>query len=61
MWHDLFVALAMVLVIEGILPFLSPGGTRRTMLSMAQLSNPQLRNGGLMLMSLGLLALYFIK
>ncbi|MFV1996372.1 MAG: DUF2065 domain-containing protein [Acidiferrobacterales bacterium] len=61
MWHDLLVALAMVLVIEGILPFLSPGGARRTMLSMAQLTNPQLRNGGLMLMGLGLLTLYFIK
>lgn len=61
MWHNLLVALALVLIIEGILPFLSPDGTRRTMLSMAQLSNSQLRKGGLILMGLGLLALYFIK
>lgn len=61
MWHDLLVALALILVIEGILPFLSPGGTRRTLLSMAQLSDTQLRNGGLMVMGLGLLALYLIK
>ena len=61
MWHDLLVALALILVIEGILPFLSPDGARRTMLSMAQLSDAQLRNGGLMLMGLGLLALYLIK
>ena len=61
MWHDLLVALALLLVIEGILPFLSPDGTRRTMLSMVRLSNSQLRNGGLVLMGLGLLALYFIK
>lgn len=61
MWHDLLVALAMILVLEGILPFLSPGGTRRTLLSMAQLSDPQLRSGGLLLMGLGLLALFFIK
>ena len=58
---DLLVALALLLVIEGILPFLSPDGTRRTMLSMVRLSNSQLRNGGLVLMGLGLLALYFIK
>jgi uncharacterized protein YjeT (DUF2065 family) len=61
MWHDLLVALAMILIIEGILPFLSPGGVRRTMLSMASLSDPQLRSGGLLLMGLGLLALFFIK
>lgn len=61
MWHDLLVALALMLVIEGILPFLSPGGTRHTLLSMAQLSDKQLRNGGLMVMGLGLLALYLIK
>lgn len=61
MWHDLLVALALMLVIEGVLPFFSPEGARRTMLSMTQLSDSQLRNGGLMLMGLGLLALYFIK
>ncbi len=61
MWHDLFTALALMLVLEGILPFLSPDRTRRTMLSMAQLSDAQLRNGGLMVMGLGLIALYLIK
>ncbi len=61
MWHDLLVALALMLVLEGILPFLSPGNTRRTLLSMAQLSDTRLRNGGLTVMGLGLLALYLIK
>jgi membrane protease subunit HflC len=36
-WTDFLSALALVLVIEGMMPFLNPGGTRRTMALIAQL------------------------
>lgn len=61
MWHDLATALALVLVIEGILPFASPGALRRALQSMNQLSDSQLRVMGLASMLLGLLLLFFVK
>jgi hypothetical protein len=61
MWHDLAAALALVLVLEGILPFASPGAVRRALEAMAQLSDNQLRGTGLVSMLLGLLLLYFVN
>jgi len=57
-WHDLFVALALVLVLEGLLPFASPSGWRRVMLQAAQLNDSQLRTVGLASMCAGVLGLY---
>ncbi len=52
-------ALGLMLVIEGLLPFFSPGGWRQTFARLLQLSDGQLRTIGLisMLIGLGLLAL----
>jgi uncharacterized protein YjeT (DUF2065 family) len=47
-------ALALVLVIEGLLPFLSPGGWRRGFTQLLQLRDGQLRFFGLCSMLLGL-------
>lgn len=60
-WNDLWSALALVLVIEGLMPFLLPGGFRRTMASVAQLPDRQLRTVGLISMSLGVLLLYVVR
>jgi len=38
-WHDLGVALALFLVLEGILPFLNPHGVRRTLEMIAGMSD----------------------
>lgn len=57
-WHDLFVALALVLVIEGIFPFLNPGGLRRTLLLASRLSDAQLRVAGAAAMAFGVALLY---
>jgi uncharacterized protein YjeT (DUF2065 family) len=53
----IWVALALVLVIEGLLPFSSPAGWRRVFLQMLQLSDGQIRFFGLcsVLAGLGLL------
>jgi uncharacterized protein len=61
MGHDLWVALALVLVIEGILPFLSPGAWREMMRSAAELDDRTLRQVGLGSMLLGVALLYLVN
>ncbi len=60
-WQDLWSALALVLVIEGILPFLNPEGYKRTMLQLASLPPSTLRKIGFASMMGGLLFLYLIR
>jgi uncharacterized protein YjeT (DUF2065 family) len=60
-WHDLGVALALFLVLEGILPFLNPHGVRRMLEMIAGLGDAQLRFAGLTSMLLGLVLLYAVK
>lgn len=61
MWHDLGVGFALFLIIEGMFPFLSPNGLRATMLTLADLSDQQLRFAGLSSMLFGLLVLYLVN
>ena len=61
MWHDLLVALALVLVIEGIVPFLNPGAMRRALLALAQMNDNTLRFAGLTVMITGCLLLYAVR
>ncbi len=61
MWHELWIALALLLVIEGIMPFISPKRLRESLLTMASLSDRALRMGGLVSMVLGVLLLYLIR
>ncbi len=61
MWHDLLTAAALVLVIEGILPFVNPRGYRRAVMQMANLEDRMLRIGGLLSMLLGLGLVFLIK
>lgn len=60
MWRELFVALAMVLIIEGIVPFIYPQGLRRTLAIISRLTDGQLRTVGATTMLLGLVALYIV-
>lgn len=60
MWQELGIALCLVLVLEGILPFLHPRGWRMTVLQGAQLSDRQLRMIGLASMLLGTALLYLL-
>jgi uncharacterized protein YjeT (DUF2065 family) len=54
-------ALALVLVLEGLFPFLSPRGWRQTFLKLLQLRDGQLRFFGLTSILLGLLALWLLR
>ena len=60
-WQDLFVAIALVLVIEGLIPFASPGRYRRLVETLGDVSRRQLRVGGLTLMIAGLALLYLVR
>ncbi len=60
MWEILLSALALLLVIEGIAPFLNPGGVRRLLLMVNQMDDMSLRIAGLVSMLLGLTLLYIV-
>lgn len=61
MWHDIAVAMALLLVVEGILPFANPTMLRRALDVMRHMSDNELRVAGLVSMLLGLLLLYLVK
>ncbi len=61
MWDDLVRAIALVLVIEGMLPFLSPEGWRQAMIQAGRLSDKTLRMIGLASMVVGVLVLYMTR
>ncbi len=61
MWDNIIPALALVLVIEGILPFLSPKSWRDAMSQAAQLPDNVLRIIGFFSMLAGVLVLYLTK
>lgn len=58
-WQHLWIAISLVLVIEGILPFLYPERWRRLVAQMAMIDNRSMRIIGLisMLCGIGLLLL----
>jgi uncharacterized protein YjeT (DUF2065 family) len=60
-WNDLGAAAALVLVLEGILPFLNPMGFRRVLAVMAVMNDRQLRLTGLISMLLGVVLLYMLR
>ena len=61
MWQDLWAALALMLVIEGILPFANPAGFRRLLRMAGEMDDRSLRNGGLFTMLAGLVLLYLVR
>jgi uncharacterized protein YjeT (DUF2065 family) len=60
-WSDLLAAFALYLVLEGILPFLSPQAMKRIMLTFANLADGQLRIWGSVSMAAGLALLFFVR
>jgi len=60
-WHDLGAAFALYLVLEGLLPFLSPATARRAFRAMTEAGNRHLRATGLASMVAGCALLYWIR
>jgi len=61
MWQELLIAIALMLVIEGVLPFLNPEGMRRAMRMLAEQDNRSLRFAGLTSMVAGVVLLYIVN
>ena len=61
MQQELITAVALVLVIEGMLPFLSPNLLRRMMFQVVQQNNRTLRLTGLVTMLAGVILLYLVR
>ena len=57
----LLTALALMLIIEGLLPFLAPGFWRETFRRLTEISDGQLRFVGLTSMLAGMLLLFFSR
>jgi uncharacterized protein YjeT (DUF2065 family) len=61
MWHELWVGMALVLVIEGILPFVNPRGYRAMMAIVSRMQDKSVRTTGLVSMLLGVILLYLVN
>jgi len=60
-WDDLLSAFALVLIIEGLMPFISPSAYKKNMAQMLQLNDNNLRVIALGSMVVGVFFLYLIR
>jgi uncharacterized protein YjeT (DUF2065 family) len=60
-WTEILTACALVLVIEGILPFVGPNRYKQLVAQMVRLSDNQLRTFGLSAMIAGLVLLFIVR
>ncbi|MDR9480632.1 MAG: DUF2065 domain-containing protein [Spiribacter sp.] len=59
--QDVLTAIALILIIEGVLPFLSPRTLRKALFSIVQNNDKQLRLTGFLTMLAGVLLLYWVR
>jgi len=60
-WTDLLAAIALLLVIEGMVPFLNPQSLRKMLETVSQLDDRTLRIVGLVSMILGVVLLTIVR
>lgn len=60
MWEELGIAIALILVIEGMMPFLNPTGWRKSLRTISEMDDKTLRMIGLSSMTFGVILLYLI-
>ncbi len=60
-WTEILTALALVLVIEGLLPFAAPGRYRQMVAEIVRLSDNLIRIVGLVVIVVGLVLLYVVR
>ncbi|MFT5211637.1 MAG: hypothetical protein ACI9CE_003378 [Flavobacterium sp.] len=61
MWQEIGIAFSLVLVIEGILPFLYPSRWKELVSMLAEVSDKTMRMAGLFSMLVGTAMLYLIR
>ena len=60
-WTEILTAVALLMIIEGMLPFVGPGRYKQLVAQIARLDDNQLRMFGLISMIAGLLLLFFVR
>jgi uncharacterized protein YjeT (DUF2065 family) len=60
-WTDLLAAIALLLVIEGMVPFLNPKSLRQMLDTVSQLDDRTLRIVGLISMMIGVVMLTIVR
>lgn len=60
-WPDLAAALGLMLVIEGILPFASPGGVRSVFARLAAMDDAAIRMAGAVSMIAGAAVVWLVR
>lgn len=60
-WTEILTALALVLIIEGMVPFVGPRKYRQIVAQMAMLSDNNLRTVGLVVMIAGVVLLFVVR
>jgi uncharacterized protein YjeT (DUF2065 family) len=60
-WNDLLAAFALYLILEGLLPFITPKGWKQSLEQITQLSDRQLRIIGFISMLAGLVLLTIVR
>ncbi|WP_456417077.1 DUF2065 domain-containing protein [Thiolapillus sp.] len=60
-WQDLWAAFALMLVLEGILPFLNPRRFRNMLRMLDEMDDAMVRRIGLVSMLVGLGLLYLVR
>jgi uncharacterized protein YjeT (DUF2065 family) len=61
MWQDILTAVSLYLIIEGMIPFVNPGGFRRAVSQIARLGDNNLRLAGLAAMAAGVVLLFVVR
>jgi len=61
LWTEILTALALVLIIEGMVPFVGPRRYRQIVAQMARLSDNHLRTVGFVVMIAGVVLLLIVR
>ncbi len=60
-WNDLLGAVAIVCILEGVMPFMYPLGTKRLMAKLSAMAERELRLAGFFSILAGLLILFVVR
>ena len=60
-WHDLLTAFALYLILDGMLPFVSPTRFKRVMGNMSKMADKTLRTIGVAGITAGVLLLHLVR
>lgn len=60
-WNEILTAFALVLIIEGLLPFASPSRYRQMVAQLVMLGDNHIRTVGLVIIVIGLVLLYIVR